>query len=65
MASAKSPAKATSPPRHEPCACASSLRCECGCLLARFVNGQLELKCRRCKRTVMVTVEHELDGDPG
>jgi hypothetical protein len=29
------------------------------------VNGQLELKCRRCKRTVMVTVEHELDGDPG
>lgn len=30
------------------------LRCECGSLLARYVAGRLELKCRRCKRTVMV-----------
>jgi hypothetical protein len=28
------------------------LRCECGSLLARFVAGHIELKCRRCKRTI-------------
>jgi phage FluMu protein Com len=30
------------------------LRCACGSLLARYVDGGLELKCRRCKRTVIV-----------
>jgi phage FluMu protein Com len=30
------------------------LRCACGSLLARYVGGRLELKCRRCKRTVTV-----------
>lgn len=30
------------------------LRCECGSLLARYVGGRLELKCRRCKRTLTV-----------
>jgi hypothetical protein len=30
------------------------LRCECGSLLARYVAGRLELKCRRCKRTLTV-----------
>lgn len=29
-------------------------RCECGSLLARVVRGAVELKCRRCKRTVWV-----------
>ena len=42
-----------------------ALRCECGSLLARFIHGKLELKCRRCKRTVMVTVEHVSGGDTG
>jgi hypothetical protein len=28
------------------------LRCECGSLIARFVAGHIELKCRRCKRTI-------------
>lgn len=30
------------------------LRCACGCLLARALPGGLELKCRRCKRAVVV-----------
>lgn len=29
-------------------------RCLCGSLLARLVEGGVELKCRRCKRTVLV-----------
>ncbi len=29
-------------------------RCLCGSLLARLVNGAVELKCRRCKRTVFL-----------
>lgn len=32
------------------------LRCPCGSLLARYVNGHIELKCRRCKRTVIMPV---------
>ena len=31
-------------------------RCLCGSLLARVVDGGVELKCRRCKRTVFVPV---------
>lgn len=30
------------------------VRCCCGNLLARWVEGALELKCRRCKRFVLV-----------
>ena len=30
------------------------LRCCCGSLVARWVAGGLELKCRRCKRLVFV-----------
>ena len=29
-------------------------RCSCGSLLARLVEGGVELKCRRCKRTVVL-----------
>jgi len=29
-------------------------RCACGSLLARVVDGAVELKCRRCKRTYRV-----------
>ena len=49
-----------SAPRSEtarPCACRESgaeLRCDCGSLLARRVAGGVELKCRRCKRTVVL-----------
>ena len=35
---------------------ASDCRCLCGSLLARVVDGGVELKCRRCKRTVFVPV---------
>ncbi len=54
------PAPETSPPAlcnahasnsHEPQA---DCRCACGSLLARWVEGGVELKCRRCKRTVLV-----------
>jgi phage FluMu protein Com len=47
-------------PRCDHCGGAASegdgkvLRCACGSLLARYVAGGLELKCRRCKRTVIV-----------
>jgi hypothetical protein len=39
----------------------SSLRCCCGSLLARLVPGGVELKCRRCKRQIIVP----LDGKAG
>jgi hypothetical protein len=29
-------------------------RCECGQLIAKVVGGGLELKCKRCKRIVMI-----------
>jgi len=33
------------------------VRCGCGSLLARVVEGRVELKCRRCKRVWQVPVE--------
>ena len=39
-------------------ACAhEDLRCACGSLLARRVQDGVELKCRRCKRTVVIPLE--------
>ena len=32
-------------------------RCLCGSLVARLVEGGVELKCRRCKRTLRVSLE--------
>jgi len=32
-------------------------RCLCGNMLARLVPGGVELKCRRCKRQVIVPLE--------
>ena len=32
-------------------------RCLCGSLVARRVPGGVELKCRRCKRTVVLPVQ--------
>jgi hypothetical protein len=33
---------------------ARDVRCLCGGLLARWKGGALELKCRRCKRTLLI-----------
>jgi len=32
-------------------------RCLCGSMLARLVPGGVELKCRRCKRQVILPLE--------
>jgi hypothetical protein len=47
------------PQREVACACTrgaagTELRCDCGSLLARRVEGGVEVKCRRCKRTVVL-----------
>ncbi len=34
----------------------SELRCECGSLLARLVKDRLEIKCRRCKRVMVIPI---------
>jgi hypothetical protein len=36
---------------------ARPFRCECGSMLARLVPRGVELKCRRCKRQVVVPLE--------
>lgn len=35
------------------------MRCACGSLLARRVPEGVELKCRRCKRTVVIPLEDD------
>ena len=48
----------SSEPRGSETACGpSDLRCACGSLLARRVGDAVELKCRRCKRTVLIPFE--------
>jgi phage FluMu protein Com len=37
------------------------LRCACGNLIARLVAGRLELKCRRCKRTITLPISSTAD----
>jgi len=32
-------------------------RCHCGALLARVRNGEIELKCRRCRRTLLLRAD--------
>ena len=53
---AAAPRDASAPGGASPCACraAADLRCDCGSLLARRVARGVELKCRRCKRTVVL-----------
>jgi hypothetical protein len=46
----------SAPPR-APVSAAQDCRCTCGSLLARWVPGGVELKCRRCKRTLQLPVE--------
>jgi hypothetical protein len=53
------PARRAGPFREVPAPCGcraeeTDLRCDCGSLLARRVEGGVELKCRRCKRTVVL-----------
>ncbi len=40
--------------RGAPC---RDLRCGCGSLLARRVASGVELKCRRCKRTLLLSLD--------
>lgn len=35
---------------------ADELRCDCGSLLARWTPAGVELKCRRCKRRVIIPI---------
>ena len=37
-------------------------RCLCGSMLARLVPGGVELKCRRCKRQIIVPLEKNRAG---
>jgi hypothetical protein len=41
----------TAPPQPAASVPADDCRCLCGSLLARLVDGGVELLCRRCKRT--------------
>jgi phage FluMu protein Com len=41
------------------CCDGDQLRCGCGSLLARLVEGGVELKCRRCKRVIVVPLTEE------
>lgn len=43
-----------------PACCGAGLRCACGSLLARRVQGGIELKCRRCKRLLVLLFEEEV-----
>jgi len=35
----------------------TEVRCHCGSLMARLTEAGLELKCRRCKRVVVVAAD--------
>ena len=39
-------------------------RCLCGSLLARVCRDGVELKCRRCKRTLLVPLAGTASGPP-
>jgi phage FluMu protein Com len=47
--------KASRPSDHD-------VRCACGSLMARLTRAGVELKCRRCKRVVLVPVERAARG---
>jgi hypothetical protein len=42
---------------------AGDCRCLCGSLLARLVRDGVELRCRRCKRTVVVPLSPGWPGE--
>jgi hypothetical protein len=39
--------------------CGEEARCICGSLVARVVAGGVELKCRRCRRIVLVPIDEQ------
>ncbi len=41
---------------------ADEARCICGSLVARVVAGGVELKCRRCRRIVLVPIDEQAFG---
>jgi phage FluMu protein Com len=43
--------------RVAPGPCGAEVRCGCGSLLARIVDGAVELKCRRCKHVWRIALE--------
>ena len=43
-------------------ATAAEVRCHCGSLLARVIADRIELKCRRCKRVVVVAANRARQG---
>jgi len=43
-------------PETSPSPSAGDCRCVCGRLAARVVPGGIELKCRRCKRALLVAL---------
>lgn len=43
-------------------AAVQDLRCDCGSLAARVVDGKLELKCRRCQRIGLLDLGRALQG---
>ena len=48
----------TSRASKKPCT-ANDLRCLCGSLIARLVDGKVEVKCRRCQRLVLLPLEDD------
>jgi phage FluMu protein Com len=38
------------------CPVTTDCRCACGSLLARLLHDAIELKCRRCKRVIVLTL---------
>jgi hypothetical protein len=48
---------------HASGATGDDLRCTCGSLLARYVPGGVELKCRRCKRSIVLAVRTDAIAD--
>lgn len=52
--------RSSEPPADEK---APEVRCACGALVARLVRGGVELRCRRCKRTMVVPLEGG-EGEP-
>jgi hypothetical protein len=49
-------------PRRRPPGDCHDFRCLCGSLLARLTEVGVEIKCRRCKRTVVVPLAGDVTG---
>ena len=41
---------------------ANDIRCDCGRLVARRVGRTIEIKCRRCDRTTVISLDALADG---